>query len=341
MTESNKRPTLKDIAERAHVSVSAVSKALRDQGHISPQLKIQIREIAREIGYDDNRMAASQRMWHSGMVGLITADLVGQPSMSILNGVEQELGAAKHSVLLANAHGDGKLEQSHIERLIAHGVDGFIIAADSIRVRPPIQPDIVRNLPTVYAFGVSSSPQDCSVTCDNKQAGRDAIMHLATQGCTRIAVIAGMADSKATADRLHGAQQAFDLLRSRGVRLIATPRFGKWTELWGAQAAELLLSDGQPFDGLYCFNDQIARGAIDVLQRHGIGIPGDVAVIGHDNWNYVYAESPMSISSIDSNTELIGRTAARYLLDAISGNPHQGVTYLPCTVVERHSSARK
>ena len=83
---------------------------------------------------------------------------------------------------------------------------------------------------------------------------------------------------------------------------------------------------------------QLARGCIDVLKQQGLRIPDDVAVIGHDNWSVLTSSSRPALTSIDNETETIGRRAARYLVDAIDGNPHHGVDYVPCHLIQREST---
>ena len=83
------------------------------------------------------------------------------------------------------------------------------------------------------------------------------------------------------------------------------------------------------FDAVVCQSDQLARGCIDALKSQHLRIPEDVAVIGHDNWDVLTKSSRPPLTSIDNETELIGRKAARYLMDAINGQPHHGTEYLP------------
>lgn len=75
-----------------------------------------------------------------------------------------------------------------------------------------------------------------------------------------------------------------------------------------------------------------------MLKQQGLRIPDDVAVIGHDNWSVLTSSSRPALTSIDDETETIGRCAARYLMDAIDGHPHHGVDYVPCRLIQREST---
>ena len=329
-----KKPTLRDIAQVAHVSVATVSKALNDQAEVSARTKMQVRKVAQDLGYPIDYVPSTMRTWHSGMVGLLSVDIDGRPSMPILSGAERALGVRKHAVLLACSHGEHEIEESRIEQLMAHGIDGLIVVADNTEFRSPISRKLIGELPVVYAFGPSNDPSDCSVTCNNVQAGADAIRYLVGHGRRRIAVIAGLDHAKATQDRLKGAMNAF---KEYGLAPCLPTRFGQWSQAWGRTAAELLLNDETGFDGLYCMSDRIAYGAIEVLRQHGVTVPDDILVIGHDD-DPRFVESSLRIPSFNNSFETIGRMAAHYLLDAITGKPHHGITSVPCLLSIKQDS---
>ena len=162
-----------------------------------------------------------------------------------------------------------------------------------------------------------------------------AINHLISCGRRHIAIIGGGETYTAATDRTKGALEA---LAELGIEPAGPIRYGKWDEGWGRAATRLLLDQGVTFDAVVCQNDQLARGCIDVLKQQGLRIPDDVAVIGHDNWSVLTSSSRPALTSIDNETETIGRRAARYLVDAIDGNPHHGVDYVPCRLIQREST---
>ncbi len=100
----------------------------------------------------------------------------------------------------------------------------------------------------------------------------------------------------------------------------------------------MLLDRHPDIDAVMAGSDQIARGVLDVLRDAGRSVPGDVAVIGHDNQERLAAESRPALSSVDMNLEHLGRRAAELLFDAIDGRPHPGVHALSCRLVPRNST---
>lgn len=134
-----------------------------------------------------------------------------------------------------------------------------------------------------------------------------AINHLISCGRRHIAIIGGGETYTAATDRTKGALEA---LAELGIEPAGPIRYGKWDESWGRAATRLLLDQGVTFDAVVCQNDQLARGCIDVLKQQDLRIPDDVAVIGHDNWSVLTSSSGSALTSIDNETETIGRRAA-------------------------------
>ena len=111
---------------------------------------------------------------------------------------------------------------------------------------------------------------------------------------------------------------------------------GQWSEAWGREAAQTLLSRrrGAP-DALFCGNDQIARGAVDALREMGLAVPDDVAVVGFDNWGVMAEAARPALTSVDMNLEALGREAGASLMEMMGGRALKGVRRLPCSLVIR------
>lgn len=330
---TNPSVRLEDVAAAAGVSLSTASKAIHGKPRVSEETRARVLQTAKRLNYAPNKLAQSLASGTSNTIGLITSDLNGRFSTPILIGAENELRAKSISVLLSNARGDASLERSQIEKMLELKVDGLLIAQCETNPRQSLGNDW--GVPIVYAYGPSIGPDDCSVTCDNVEAGRLAVNHLISCGRRKIALIGGDDTFAATADRYKGAMEA---LAEFGLEPAGPVRFGQWDENWGRAATRLLIDQGVDFDAVVCQSDQLARGCIDALKQEGLRIPDDVAVIGHDNWDVLTSSSRPALTSIDNEVESIGRRAARYLMDAIDGHPHHGVDYVPCRLVQREST---
>lgn len=331
---SGRVATLEDVARLAGVSIATASKALNGRTHVSATTRAAVLEAAARLSYSPNALAQGLRAVRTGIVGLLTSDLEGRLSIPILMGAEDAFGVGRTSVLLCDARGDSIREARHLETLLSRRVDGLIV----VGARPDPRPSIGRDLPVpvVYAYAPSEDPDDLSLVSDNVSGGRMAISHLIEVGRRSIAHISGDPSYGAAQDRAAGALAE---LTEQGLELAGgRVYFGSWSESWGRSATRMLLSHTRDIDAIFAGSDQIARGVIDALHRAGLDVPGDVAVIGFDNWEIFTTSSPPPLSSIDMNLETLGRVAAERLSAALGGDLRRGVESLPCRLVPREST---
>jgi LacI family transcriptional regulator len=324
-----------DVAAAAGVSISTVSKALAERPEISPATRRRVREVAESMGYRANGTARRLRSGTSHTVGLLTLDSIGRWNMPVLLGVEDAFGSERMSVLLCDARGDSIRARHHLQTLLEHGVDGIVALADSTNHRPSLGHEV--GVPVAYAYGPSAEPRDYSVVPDDGHGARLAVGHLLDLGRRQIGHITGPASYEATELR---AQAAQELLATRGLALAGARVYsGEWSEQWGRVAVDLLLRDAPDTDGIFCGNDNIARGVLEVLRDRGRRVPDDIAVVGFDNWEVVTSSSRPPLTSIDMDLEELGRAAARALFAAMNGEPQSGIHRLPCRLVIRESTS--
>lgn len=332
---SNSRAaTLEDVARLAGVSIATASKALNGRTHVSAATRTTVLEAAARLSYSPNALAQGLRAVRTGIVGLLTSDLEGRLSIPILMGAEDAFGVGRTSVLLCDARGDAIREARHLETLLSRRVDGLIV----VGARPDPRPSVGRDLPVpvVYAYAPSEDPDDLSLVSDNVSGGRMAVRHLIDVGRRSMAHITGDPSYGAAQDRAKGALAE---LAEQGLELAGgRVYFGSWSEAWGRSATRMLLSQTRGVDAVFAGSDQIARGVIDTLHGAGLDVPGDVAVIGFDNWEIFTTSSPPPLSSIDMNLETLGRVAAQRLSAALGGDLRTGVESLPCRLVPREST---
>ena len=329
-----KTVTLADVAAQAGVSVATASKALNDRSQVKPSTKQKVLSAAHDLGFVPNALAKGLLSGRSGTVGLITHDLEGRFSIPILMGVEDAFGADRTSVFLTDARGDAIRERYQLDALLRRRVDGIIVVGDQTNTRPSLGQGLP--VPVVYAYAPSNDPQDTCVVFDNVDAGKMSMQHLLACGRTRVAIITGDPTYGAAQERAAGAIQA---LNEAGLSLITEPQFGTWSESWGRGATRLLLAQHPDVDAILCGSDLIARGVLDALRERGLEVPGDVAVMGHDNWEVLAAGARVPLTSVDMNLEQLGRLAANRLGDAIDGTRHSGVDMVTGRIVTRRSTA--
>jgi LacI family transcriptional regulator len=317
------------VAALAKVSVGTASKALNGRGTLRPETVSRVREAADQLGFVANAAARSLQTGRSYTVGMITTDSIGRFSIPLLIGAEDALGAGQMSVFLCDARDDAIREQYYLRTLLSRKVDGIIVTGRRAQARPPLH--VGPAVPVVYAFISSTDPQDCSVVPDEADGAGRAVEHLLAIGRHRIAHVTGPEHHRSAQVRAQAAASVTDL--------VVPPLYGEWSEAWGRQAAGILLSTGTEFDAVFCGSDQIARGVAEALRDAGRDIPGDVALVGFDNWDVMVDGCRPALTSVDMDLEGIGREAAELLLQAINGEAGHGPRKRPCRLIPRASTA--
>jgi len=325
-----RRPTIRDVAAAAGVSISTASKALNGQGKLRAETRDRVAQAARQLDFAPNTLAQALLAGRSFTVGLITTDSFGRFSIPVMLGAEDALGTGLISVFMCDTRDDPERERRYIEMLSARRVDGLIVTGRRIEPRPALRAG--PGIPVVYAM---TQPDDggAAVLPDDEGGGRLAADHLLAIGRGRIAHVAGPERFLAARLRARGFSAA---LAAAGVEPCGAIRYGEWGERWGREAAGQLLAD-QP-DAIFCGSDQIARGVADTLRAVGRRVPDDVALVGFDNWAPMTLGALPPLTSVDPCLEEVGRAAAGQLLAAIGGERPRGVHKVPGRLAVRESS---
>lgn len=327
--------TIRDVARRANVSVGTVSKALNNNGSLRQETRERVIAVARELGFRPNDLAQSLHRGKSFTVGLISNDSFGRFAMPIMEGLEECLADSRVGVFMANATDDPAREARHVEQLLGKRVDGIVVTARRADRRARLAVP-GRDIPVLYVFSQTDDPDAYCLVPDDEGGAALAVDHLARLGRKRIAHITGPEHFEAVRLRRDGYRKTLAAHGLPEIDGFYLP--GVWSEAWGREAVARLLDDRRgPPDGIFCGNDQIARGAADALREHGIAVPEAVSLIGFDNWDVVVEAARPPLTSVDMNLRDLGREAGRRLLDMIAGKRLSGVQRLPCTLVIRDS----
>jgi LacI family transcriptional regulator len=326
--------TLADVASLAGVSVATASKALNGRGEVAPATRVRVRAAADKLAFQPNALARALISGRTRTVGLLTDDMAGRFAIPILLGVENALGDEQMSVLLCDTRGDAIRRQHYIRTLLARQVDGFIVLGDSNDLRPSLTGDIP--VPVVYVYCESDDPADLSILSDDAGGARLAIEHLISLRRRHIGHITGPIGYRAARDRV-AAMSA--VLAESGLTLTGEPRYGEWSQAWGRQATQMLLTAHPELDAIFCGNDQIACGAAQTLHDLGRRIPHDIALVGYDNWEIFAADCRPPLTTVDLNLQRLGATAVEHLFAALDGEHPTGILRHPCQLVIRDSTS--
>ena len=330
-------PTIHDVAHAAKVSISTASKALNSKGSLRTETRDRVLAVAKAIGYRPNELAQSLHSARSKTVGIITNDSFGRFSFPIFEALEEKLADQGIAVFMCNATDDPARERQHLDQLMRKRIDGLVVTARRADKRPALS-SLVPGVPVVYVYSWADDPGAVCLVPDDEGGARLAVAHLAGQDRRRIAHIAGPKHFEAVRLRQAGYRAA---LRAARIAYDAALHVsGEWSESWGRNAVAALLDRKGPRpDALFCDNDQIARGASEALRDRGIAIPGEVAIVGFDNWDVMTLGARPSLSSVDMNLHTLGREAGAALLAIMAGESIAGLRRLPCSLIVRDSSA--
>lgn len=332
------RPTIKDVARRAGVAPSTVSKALSQQHYVSRETTDIVLKAAKELGFRPNSVAQSLRSRATRVIGIIADDIEGMFSASMLHGVEEEAAEYGCGVLLVSSLGDPEREAEALRVLADRQVEGLIFLGERVRNRQSPEID-VQGIPIVFLYQHTDDPEIPSVVPDDYHGALMATQHLIDQGRKRIAMIAGPQDYEASALRRAAYHQALAdaSLATQG----AIAETLDWNQDCGYQGTKELVRDGHVFDALFCANDAHAAGAMYALLELGLRVPDDVAVMGFDDQRFAAHLTP-PLSTIALPLREMGRRAAQLVFAKMRDeHVNAGKHLVPCSLIVRASTTAR
>jgi LacI family transcriptional regulator len=333
--DRTRRPiTIHDVARLAKVSVGTVSKALNKNGSLRQETRERVIAVAKELGFRPNDLAQSLHRGQTFTVGLISSDSFGRFTMPIMEGLEACLADRRIGVFMANATDDPAREAQHVEQLLGKRVDGIVVTARRADQRAELTV-ATGGVPVIYVFSRPDNPAAFSLLPDDEGGAVLAVEHLLRLGRRRIAHVSGPERFEAVRLRRDGYRKT---LAADGLGASDNFLVGEWSEAWGREAVDRLFKAkrGRP-DAIFCGNDQIARGTADALRERGVDVPGEVALVGFDNWEIMATATRPPLTSVDMNLYDLGREAGSRLMEMIAGRELSGIHRLPCTLVVRDS----
>jgi LacI family transcriptional regulator len=333
--------TMKDIAEELGISIGTVSKVLRDHPDISPETRERVRKRMRELNYRPNLAARALVTGRTHTIGLVVPDLVHPFFGEVAGGLSKLLRKKGYSLIISSSDEDLELENRAIDQLLAHRVDALILASS--------QKDAgffhhIEKQKTPFVL-IDRRPEGGKVNfvgVNDEEIGRIATEHLIEIGCRRIAHIGGPGISTAVG-RLRGYRQALERqgLPVDPLYVISRAHADEASDATGYEAMNQLLAKKHAPDGVFCYNDPTAMGAMQAAIEKGIRIPQDVAIIGSGNVRYAkFLRVPLS--TIDQQSEEIGDRAAKLALKLIESKtqPKPNTILLTPRLVVRESTTR-
>jgi LacI family transcriptional regulator len=347
-SEKNSRPRkntpvrMKDIARDLGLSTVTISKALRGHPDIADETRKRVLKRMEELHYQPNLTARSLITGRTWTVGLVVPDLLHPFFAQIAKAISATIREQGYSLIITSSEEDPELEQREIEQLLARRVDALVIASAQWSVESFRR---IEQQQTPYVLidrcfiGLPAN----FVGVDDELVGLLATRHLIEQGCRHIAHIRGPETSTALG-RLEGYKRALHQhgLSSPAEYIVPIGTSGDDRgDPGGYEAARKLLSTNPRPDGIFCFNDPVALGAMRTILEAGLRIPQDIAVVGCGNVLYSdFLRVPLT--SVDQDSTAIGRHAAELALSlaGVKAPVPPKTVLVPPTLIIRASSQR-
>lgn len=337
-----KRITIKDIARELNLSVSTVSRALRDSWDISPETKKRVMDLAQQYQYKPNPIALSLLTSQSQDIGVIVPEIANPFFAVVIAGIEEVAFAQGYQVVIYQSHENYEREVQNVQHISNRRKDGLLVSmAMTTRDYTHFKTLHDQGFPIVFFDRVCEEIDTCTVQVDDFEGAYLATEHLIQQGCERIAHLMGPANLRLCQRRMQGfraAMQAYN--RPFDDSCVLSVPFNPQQSL---EATRQLLTRPNRPDGIFAGSDTIALGAHAAISEAGLTMPHQVALVGFADLPIATMLNP-PLSSVAQPAFEMGKTAASLLISMIK-NPRAHVepvsTILNTKLMVRKSSLRK
>lgn len=323
--------TLREVALRAGVSRSAVSRTFTPGASVSARTRGKVEKAAAELGYRPSVLASALTTGRTKLVGLVSTNFQNPVFLEVFDRFTKGLQERGLRPLLVNLSGEMTLGEA-ISMLMQYSVDGVILASSTL---PASFASAFhdKGLPVVHCFGRwSSKPAVDVVGIDNRHCGEIAGETLLARSYRRIGFLGGPSNATSTQDRLRGFRQA--LARQRGARLgvsyAATYSFDA-----GRAEMQRLLAQGKPAEAYFCGDDILSVGVISALADAGFSVPRDVGVLGVNDMDMARWPSIALTTIRQPIGEIVDGSIVRMAELLAGGKPKPQARLYPCSIVER------
>ena len=322
--------TLKDVANKAGVSTSAVSRAFTDGASVSLKMRRKVEKAASELGYRPNFLARSLTTRRTKLIGLVSNNFHNPIFLEVFDLFTKGLQDRGLRPLLVNLSDETDPENS-LRMLQQYSVDGAVVASSTL---PPVFSKAFRDqkLPVVHTFGrYSSSPEVHVVGIDNVEAGRMAARELIERDYENIAFLGGPEAATSSQDRLKGFLEE----TLKHPELTVSHSFSDDYSFQAGRAEMLRLAESDMAEAYFCGDDVLSIGALSAINDLGLSVPNDIGIIGFNDMEMASWEN-IALTTIHQPIKQIINSSVE-LMKAMLDEPdrYPEARLFPCRVVER------
>lgn len=337
MARPTKRTTIADVAQYAGVTKTTVSRVLNHKGEISDETRIKVLKAVEKLGYRRSRIARSLATDRTFLLGLIVPGISNEFFTEIARGAEDTAWENDYKILLCNTEGDWNREEGMFIFLEDLQVDGIVVCSPRLpedRLLPLVEQ--FQNVVVVNGQGIVWRELAGAIETNDAGGMAQAVNHLLSRGRRRLTYLGGPMDARVSTERYLGFVHA---MRAAGYE--PNP---DWHSIChpanldgGHEGFKRLGSALSEIDGVICFNDLVAAGAIRACGELGIRVPDDIAIIGCDDIQLASLVRP-SLTTLRNPKQAIGTLAVRMLLERIGGQRNQETVTIEQSLIIRESA---
>lgn len=309
--------TMKEIAKRLGVSVSTVSRALKDSPELHPETKRKIAEMAKEMNYQPNLLAQSLRISRTKTLGVIVPEITSHFFASCISGIQDFANKRGYNVMICQSNESIELEKANIKTLVATQVDALLISLSRETNHFEHLDELYqREIPFVLFDRVQEDMPVTKITFNDQNGAYQVTKHLVEMGCKRVMYVSGPEDLYISKKRKEGYLQA---LKEFGIK--EDPSLVKVTDLTQEQnikvAQEIIDMNPRP-DGVFCMIDPLAVDVLTHWKSQGIKVPEDMSLAGFTN-NPTSAVVEPPLTTVSQPGYEMGKLSVSHLLDQLEG----------------------
>ncbi len=308
--------TIREVAERAGVSVATVSHVINGTRYVAPETAARVHRAMAELDYEPNAVAKSLRTRVTHAIGVLVSDITNPFFATLVRGAEDAALAAGYSLIVCNSDEDPQKEDLYIHSLWRRRIDGMLIAPTQDGRSRAIHELVRRKLPFVFVDRKAKGVAADAVLSDNVRGAYLATKHLIERGHRRIGIVLGIPGATTTEERLAGYKQA---LEEAGISfsedLVA---WGSYRIEGGRQATRKLLAIPNPPTAIFSTNNLMTIGLLQEVCAHQIMASNQVVVVGFDDLEWAGMIYP-ALTTVAQHPYDIGHKAFTLLHERIQG----------------------
>ncbi len=327
--------SIKDIARKADVSHSTVSRALRNSPLVNQETAERIKQIAKESNFRVSAIGRSLATGRTNTLGVVATTIEDPFISEVVSGAEDAANAHGYSLILTNSNANPDRELKVVYSFEERRVDGIIVL-DS-RVGSVYVPMLARmKVPIVLINSQHPGEFVHSIAIDNVAASQTATRYLVHLGHTRIAYIGKSGGYQSDSERASGYRRALEAAGIAERPEYIVPGDGKPES--GKNAMDQLLSLPEPPTAVFCYNDLTAIGALSAIRARGLTVPGDISIVGFDDIGIASFTQP-PLTTIRQPKQQMGRAATEMLLSLLKESTPSSVRKVQGELIVRESAA--